>query len=165
MPFYYFYSCCILLEFHFGFSLSHVSLTSLIYSLLYTFQISIQLSTFSFSIWSLQINGAGSFELEILEIKNDKSYLKDGTCCGSNEKSKTVDCPKCTTAFRLCLKEFSGGIGSLGCPFGENTTESFVLSSYTFAGQKIATITVPFSFRWTVSICEFFFLFHTNDHN
>lgn len=104
--------------------------------------------------WSLQINGAGSFELEILEISNDKNHLIDGYCCGSNEKekSKTVDCPKCTTAFRLCLKESSGGAESLGCPFGESTTKILGTSSFRLDGQRFANITVPFSFRWTVSI-------------
>lgn len=116
---------------------------------------------FSFHLWSSKINGAGSFELKILEISNDKNHLIDGYCCGSNEKekSKTVDCPRCATAFRLCLKEFPGGAESFGCPFGESSTAVLGGSSVEFRGQKFATITVPFTFRWTVSQFFSFFSF------
>lgn len=118
----------------------------------------------------LKINGAGSFELKILEISNDKNHLIDGYCCGSNEKekSKTADCPKCTTAFRLCLKEFPGGAESFGCPFGESTTTVLGSSSFELHGQKFATITVPFTFRWTVSsffsLNDSFLMIIINDH-
>lgn len=115
-----------------------------------------------FHLWFQKINGAGSFELKILEISNDKNHLIDGYCCGSNdkEKSKTAGCPKCATAFRLCLKEFPGGAESFGCPFGESTTTVLGGSSFEPHGQRFATITVPFTFRWTVS---FFFYFCLND--
>jgi len=103
-----------------------------------------------------QINGAGSFELQILEISNDKNHLIDGFCCGGGsgsdkENSKTAGCPACATAFRLCLKEYPNGAESFGCPFGENTTTIMGGSSFGFRHQKFATITVPFTFRWTVS--------------
>lgn len=99
------------------------------------------------------INGAGSFELQILEISNANNSLIDGYCCGTNEKekSKTANCPECSTAFRLCLKEFPSGTESVGCPFGESSTTILGGSSFELRNQKFATISVPFTFRWTQS--------------
>lgn len=87
----------------------------------------------------------------------------DGYCCGTNdkEKSKTSKCPICGTAFNLCLKEFPSGTNSatesVGCPFGQNMTSVLGGSSFELQGQNFATITVPFSFRWTVSLSYFSF--------
>lgn len=81
----------------------------------------------------------------------------DGYCCGTNdkEKSKTSKCPACGTAFNLCLKEFPSGTESVGCPFGQNTTSVLGGSSFELQGQNFATLTVPFTFRWTVSLSYF----------
>lgn len=116
-----------------------------------------------FFIFSLQIFAAGSFELQILEISNDKSHLLSGYCCGSSsainvKHQKTSNCPTCVTSFRLCLKEFQvtnmpkEQIGFFGCAYGNTTTPVLGGSSFVLQEPNIETIKLPFTFRWTVSI-------------
>lgn len=107
--------------------------------------------------------GAGSFELKILEISNDNNHLLDGSCCGTtavdDDKIKTNGCPACATAFQLCLKEFQGEIGFFGCAFGQNQTQVLGSSSFVLHDRNV-TITVPFIFRWTVSILLYFYFIY-----
>lgn len=151
------FSLSFLLEFHFIyiifvrwiFNFIYIYIPSLRRRVSLFFSIIIPIFLLFLFRWSSQINGAGFFELRILEISNKKSHLKDGSCCGSYEKSKTVGCSPCKTAFRLCLGEETVGTG---CPFGEKTTEVLGGSSFELDDRRNANnITVPFTFRWTVS--------------
>lgn len=109
----------------------------------------------------LQIFAAGTFEFQILEISNYKSHQQSGYCCGSSTSNgaknfRTTNCPSCKTLFRLCLKEYQGKtipkdqIGYFGCAFGNCTTQILGGSSFVLREPHI-TMTIPFSFRWTVS--------------
>uniref|UniRef100_A0A1I8QAK7 Delta-like protein n=1 Tax=Stomoxys calcitrans TaxID=35570 RepID=A0A1I8QAK7_STOCA len=106
-----------------------------------------------------KISAIGNFELEILEISNTNNHLLSGYCCGvplEVRSTKTTGCPPCSTAFRLCLKEYSAadqGIPSIstGCSFGQNTTGILGGSSFVLSDPARGAIVLPFTFRWTKS--------------
>ncbi|XP_065372234.1 protein serrate [Calliphora vicina] len=115
-----------------------------------------------FVILSLLVNkisAAGNFELEILEISNTNSHLLSGYCCGvplEIRSTKTTGCPPCSTAFRLCLKEYSAieqGTPSIttGCSFGNTTTTILGGSSFVLSDPVRGAMVLPFTFRWTKS--------------
>jgi len=64
-------------------------------------------------------------------------------------------CSPCTTAFRLCLKEYQtteqGASISTGCSFGNATTKILGGSSFVLSDPGVGAIVLPFTFRWTVS--------------
>ncbi|XP_060645747.1 protein serrate isoform X2 [Drosophila nasuta] len=105
-----------------------------------------------------KISAAGNFELEILEISNTNSHLLSGYCCGMPSElraTKTTGCSPCTTAFRLCLKEYQtteqGASISTGCSFGNSTTKILGGSSFVLSDPGVGAIVLPFTFRWTKS--------------
>ncbi|XP_020812019.1 protein serrate [Drosophila serrata] len=105
-----------------------------------------------------KISAAGNFELEILEISNTNSHLLSGYCCGMPSElraTKTMGCSPCTTAFRLCLKEYQtteqGASISTGCSFGNSTTKILGGSSFVLSDPGVGAIVLPFTFRWTKS--------------
>ncbi|KAL7730301.1 hypothetical protein ACLKA6_016552 [Drosophila palustris] len=105
-----------------------------------------------------KISAAGNFELEILEISNTNSHLLSGYCCGVPTElraTKTTGCSPCTTAFRLCLKEYQtteqGASISTGCSFGNATTKILGGSSFVLSDPGVGAIVLPFTFRWTKS--------------
>ncbi|KAH8267892.1 hypothetical protein KR026_010302 [Drosophila bipectinata] len=105
-----------------------------------------------------KISAAGNFELEILEISNTNSHLLNGYCCGMPSElraTKTMGCSPCTTAFRLCLKEYQtteqGASISTGCSFGNSTTKILGGSSFVLSDPGVGAIVLPFTFRWTKS--------------
>ncbi|EDW24017.1 GL23608 [Drosophila persimilis] len=105
-----------------------------------------------------KISAAGNFELEILEISNTNSHLLSGYCCGMPPElraTKTTGCSPCTTAFRLCLKEYQtteqGASISTGCSFGNSTTKILGGSSFVLSDPGVGAIVLPFTFRWTKS--------------
>uniref|UniRef100_A0A6P4ERX3 Delta-like protein n=1 Tax=Drosophila rhopaloa TaxID=1041015 RepID=A0A6P4ERX3_DRORH len=105
-----------------------------------------------------KISAAGNFELEILEISNTNSHLLNGYCCGMPAElraTKTIGCSPCTTAFRLCLKEYQtteqGASISTGCSFGNATTKILGGSSFVLSDPGVGAIVLPFTFRWTKS--------------
>ncbi|XP_064548318.1 protein serrate [Drosophila montana] len=105
-----------------------------------------------------KISAAGNFELEILEISNTNSHLLSGYCCGVPTElraTKTTGCSPCTTAFRLCLKEYQtteqGVSISTGCSFGNSTTKILGGSSFVLSDPGVGAIVLPFTFRWTKS--------------
>ncbi|BFF92609.1 protein serrate [Drosophila madeirensis] len=105
-----------------------------------------------------KISAAGNFELEILEISNTNSHLLSGYCCGMPPElraTKTTGCSPCTTAFRLCLKEYQtteqGASISTGCSFGNSTTKILGSSSFVLSDPGVGAIVLPFTFRWTKS--------------
>uniref|UniRef100_A0A1B0B2Q2 Notch ligand N-terminal domain-containing protein n=1 Tax=Glossina palpalis gambiensis TaxID=67801 RepID=A0A1B0B2Q2_9MUSC len=103
------------------------------------------------------ISAAGYFELELLEISNTNSHLLNGYCCGvplEIRSTKTTGCPSCSTAFRLCLKEYSAvelGTTSIstGCSFGNSSTGILGGSSFVLSDPGRGAIVLPFTFRWT----------------
>ncbi|XP_049304879.1 protein serrate [Bactrocera dorsalis] len=102
------------------------------------------------------ISAAGNFELEILEISNTNSHLLTGYCCGvplEIRSTKTTGCPPCSTAFRLCLKEYQSSPPSIttGCSFGNKTTGILGGSSFVLSEPGMSAIVLPFTFRWTKS--------------
>ncbi|KAM8706500.1 hypothetical protein ACLKA7_010723 [Drosophila subpalustris] len=104
-----------------------------------------------------KISAAGNFELEILEISNTNSHLLSGYCCGVPTElraTKTTGCSPCTTAFRLCLKEYQtteqGASISTGCSFGNATTKILGGSSFVLSDPGVGAIVLPFTFRWTL---------------
>ncbi|XP_073818440.1 protein serrate-like [Musca autumnalis] len=106
-----------------------------------------------------KISAIGNFELEILEISNTNNHLLSGYCCGvplELRKTRTTGCPPCSTAFRLCLKEYSAaeqGIPSIstGCSFGNTTTGILGGSSFVLSDPGRGAMILPFTFRWTKS--------------
>ncbi|TMW48910.1 hypothetical protein DOY81_006005 [Sarcophaga bullata] len=104
-----------------------------------------------------KISAIGNFELEILEISNTNSHLLSGYCCGvplEIRSTKTTGCPPCSTAFRLCLKEYSAaeqGTPSIstGCSFGNTTTAILGGSSFVLSDPVRGAMVLPFTFRWT----------------
>ncbi|KAH8257786.1 hypothetical protein KR038_001281 [Drosophila bunnanda] len=105
-----------------------------------------------------KVSAAGNFELEILEISNTNSHLLSGYCCGMPSElraTKTMGCSPCTTAFRLCLKEYQtteqGASISTGCSFGNSTTKILGGSSFVLSDPGVGAIVLPFTFRWTKS--------------
>lgn len=67
----------------------------------------------------------------------------------------SAGCSPCTTAFRLCLKEYQtteqGASISTGCSFGNSTTKILGGSSFVLSDPGVGAIVLPFTFRWTVS--------------
>ncbi|XP_073818444.1 protein serrate isoform X2 [Musca autumnalis] len=124
---------------------------------------SIKISTFIvFVILSALVNkisAIGNFELEILEISNTNNHLLSGYCCGvplEMRSTKTTGCPPCSTAFRLCLKEYSAAEQgtpriSTGCSFGNTTTGILGGSSFVLSDPVRGAMILPFTFRWTKS--------------
>ncbi|XP_023297032.2 protein serrate-like [Lucilia cuprina] len=118
------------------------------------------------SLLVTKISAAGNFELEILEISNTNSHLLSGYCCGvplEIRSTKTTGCPPCSTAFRLCLKEYSAveqGTPSIstGCSFGNTTTTILGGSSFVLSDPGRGAMVLPFTFRWTVSKTKFLIL-------
>lgn len=116
-----------------------------------------------FFLYSIpQVLATGTFELQILEISNTNNHLLSGYCCGvplSIRSTRTTQCPQCTTAFRLCLKEYQQTAaqaqpGQLnGCSFGNVTSNVIGASSFVLSDLvgKTGSMVLPFSFRWTVS--------------
>uniref|UniRef100_A0A1I8NLN3 Delta-like protein n=1 Tax=Stomoxys calcitrans TaxID=35570 RepID=A0A1I8NLN3_STOCA len=106
-----------------------------------------------------KISAIGNFELEILEISNTNNHLLTGYCCGvplEIRSTKTTGCPPCSTAFRLCLKEYSAADQvapsiSTGCSFGKNTTAILGGSSFVLSDPVRGAMVLPFTFRWTKS--------------
>ncbi|XP_037944015.1 protein serrate-like [Teleopsis dalmanni] len=108
-----------------------------------------------------KISAAGNFELEILEISNTNSHLLNGYCCGvplELRTTRTTGCPPCSTAFRLCLKEYQSSMPteqgvslSTGCSFGNSTSAILGGSSFVLSDPGIGAIILPFTFRWTKS--------------
>lgn len=82
----------------------------------------------------------------------------------SSSSDSSLKCSQCNTAFRLCLKEYQSSVSPVatelskpsdwhGCAYGNASTpilgaSSFKLSDPNYSGGNI---TLPFSFRWTVS--------------
>lgn len=76
----------------------------------------------------------------------------------SNINSNLNICPECNTAFRLCLKEYQSSTSSKstdwqGCAYGNATTPILGpnQSSFRLSDSKYGNMTLPFTFRWTVS--------------
>ncbi|XP_055903990.1 protein serrate [Eupeodes corollae] len=104
-----------------------------------------------------KVSTAGNFELELLEISNTNSHLMSGYCCGvplEIRSTRTTDCPPCSTAFRLCLKEYQSSAPesfTAGCSFGNSSTGILGGSSFVLSDPGIGAIVLPFTFRWTKS--------------
>ncbi len=120
---------------------------------------------FKYSFIIFQVCASGNFELQILEISNTNSHLLSGYCCGvplSMRSTKTTGCPPCSTAFRLCLKEYQSttpnppGILS-GCSFGNSSSKVIGGSSFVLTDPEVGSMVLPFTFRWTVSLFLFFY--------
>lgn len=120
---------------------------------------------FSYPFLFIQVCASGNFELQILEISNTNSHLLSGYCCGvplSMRSTKTTGCPPCSTAFRLCLKEYQStpnqaGILS-GCSFGNSSSKVIGGSSFVLTDPEVGSMVLPFTFRWTVS--DFLFSYY-----
>lgn len=115
--------------------------------------------SFNLLIFVFQVSASGNFELQILEISNTNSHLLSGYCCGvplTMRSTKTTGCPPCSTAFRLCLKEYQSttpsqpGILS-GCSFGNSSSKVIGGSSFVLTDPEVGSMVLPFTFRWTVS--------------
>jgi hypothetical protein len=115
---------------------------------------------------SFQTLAAGYFEFQILEISNTNNHLLNGYCCGlslERRKTETTNCPTCQTAFRLCLKEYQSATqqsdisGMVGCAFGNASTTALGGSSFVMSEPEVGALILPFTFRWTVSVCFYFF--------
>lgn len=83
--------------------------------------------------------------------------LKQPLNCSYNIPSHFLlpGCSPCTTAFRLCLKEYQtteqGASISTGCAFGNSTTKILGGSSFVLSDPGVSAIVLPFTFSWTVS--------------
>lgn len=84
----------------------------------------------------------------------------------SGSSDSSLVCSQCNTAFRLCLKEYQSNVSPpvvgtapskpsdwQGCAYGNATTPILGASSFRLPDPNSSgsNITLPFSFRWTVS--------------
>lgn len=147
--------------------------------LIYLFYLFFSFQTFQSGFFELQI-------LEITNVNNrlatgrccgsSNFYSSTSTpylyklISNSDSSDSSLLCSQCNTAFRLCLKEYQSSVSPLaaalskpsdwqGCAYGNATTpilgsSSFRISDPNYSGGNI---TLPFSFRWTVS--KYFILF------
>lgn len=72
------------------------------------------------------------------------------------QNTRTTQCPPCSTAFRLCLKEYQSNVPNTpgilnGCSFGNDSSTVLGGSSFVLSDPDVGSIVLPFSFRWTVS--------------
>lgn len=98
--------------------------------------------------------GAGVFELQILEFSNYRLQLASGACCAGGRRPTTgaaAACNQpCRTRFALCLKEYQSAAAPGACSFGRAASPVLGTDSFTLA-EPLYTLSLPFSFRWTVS--------------
>lgn len=110
--------------------------------------------------------GAGVFELQILEFSNYRLQLASGACCGGGAPAPAPPPPgaapgntgaaggscahPCRTRFALCLKEYQSAAAPGACSFGRAASPVLGTDSFTLA-DPLYTLSLPFSFRWTVS--------------
>lgn len=117
---------------------------------------------------------SGRFELRILNYKNFRGELANGSCCRSPEpkyivtaivldgksdlqhnqnSSKNVCSGPCNVYFRVCLREHLTRIVSDGaCTFGNVTNEARLGEVFEFSKEyKNSLFILPFDFAWTVS--------------
>lgn len=96
--------------------------------------------------------GAGVFELQILEFSNYRLQLASGGCCGGAAPGAAGCARACRTRFALCLKEYQSAAAPGACSFGRAASPVLGTDSFTLA-DPLYTLALPFSFRWTVSVC------------
>lgn len=102
------------------------------------------------------------FELQILEFSNYRLQLASGACCGGGAPAPALapapapgavgdSCAHpCRTRFALCLKEYQSAAAPGACSFGRAASPVLGTDSFTLA-DPLYTLSLPFSFRWTVS--------------
>lgn len=106
------------------------------------------------------------FELQILEFSNYRLQLASGACCGGGAPAPAPPPPgaapgnpgaaggscahPCRTRFALCLKEYQSAAAPGACSFGRAASPVLGTDSFTLA-DPLYTLSLPFSFRWTVS--------------
>lgn len=93
--------------------------------------------------------------MQILSLSNNRGTLVDGRCCGGGDGGGGFPpCTKpCSTAFWLCLKEYQSNVTAIGtCSFGNVSSHALGPNSFTLA--EPATLQLPFTFRWTVSLAS-----------
>lgn len=91
------------------------------------------------------MRGSGFFELEVVELQNPAGRLANGDVCSDE---------KCSTYFRLCLKEYQSNVTvSSPCTYGNTSSPVLAGNSFTFVepDKSNARLVLPFQFRWTVS--------------
>ena len=91
------------------------------------------------------VRGSGFFELEVVELQNPAGRLANGDVCSDE---------KCSTYFRLCLKEYQSNVTvSSPCTYGNTSSPVLAGNSFTFVepDKSNARLVLPFQFRWTVS--------------
>lgn len=110
--------------------------------------------------------GAGVFELQILEFSNYRLQLASGACCAGGRRPPPgsglglgagagAACSQpCRTRFALCLKEYQSAAAPGACSFGRAASPVLGTDSFTLA-EPLYTLSLPFSFRWTVSTAKF----------
>lgn len=94
--------------------------------------------------------GAGVFELQILEFSNYRLQLASGACCAGARRAAAACSQPCRTRFALCLKEYQSAAAPGACSFGRAASPVLGTDSFTLA-EPLYTLSLPFSFRWTVS--------------
>ncbi|KAL1513034.1 hypothetical protein ABEB36_002517 [Hypothenemus hampei] len=102
-------------------------------------------------------HGSGIFELQVLEMANPRSELATGLCCGSGKLSPLTNrcTTPCQTFFRLCLKEYQSNVSSTGsCSFGNSSSQVLGRDTFTLADPERGKLVLPFTFRWTVTVCK-----------
>nr|XP_025042853.1 protein jagged-1a-like isoform X2 [Pelodiscus sinensis] len=101
------------------------------------------------------LEAAGTFELQIRLMRNERGVLADGRCCQGGAAPPCAREEQCRTYFRACLKEYQlRVVPGEPCVLGAGTTP--VLGGNTFAAkpqegpEPVGRITVPFQFAWPV---------------
>ncbi|RZF46822.1 hypothetical protein LSTR_LSTR008054 [Laodelphax striatellus] len=103
---------------------------------------------------------SGNFELQILEMVNYRGETMNGGCCGQGVgggsrgglAAKGLCTGRCSTVFRVCLKEYQSNVTSTGsCSFGNTSSPVLGGNSFTITDPDNGKLVLPFSFRWTRS--------------
>uniref|UniRef100_A0A8C4W550 Delta-like protein n=1 Tax=Gopherus evgoodei TaxID=1825980 RepID=A0A8C4W550_9SAUR len=104
---------------------------------------------------------AGTFELQIRLMHNERGVLADGRCCRGGAELPCPTGEQCRTYFRACLKEYQLRVLPGGpCVLGAGATP--VLGGNTFTAkprrgaEHAGRITIPFQFAWPVRTLELF---------
>lgn len=105
---------------------------------------------------SLQVpEAAGTFELQIRFVRNEKGVLADGRCCRGGLEPPCPVTDQCQTFFRACLKEYQlRALPGGPCVLGTATTPVLGGNIFSTAHRKgldsAHKMVVRFDFAWPV---------------
>nr|XP_056701779.1 protein jagged-1b-like [Euleptes europaea] len=99
------------------------------------------------------LEAAGSFELQIRFVRNEKGVLADGRCCRGGLEPPCPATEQCRTFFRACLKEYQvRALPGGPCVLGTATTPVLGGNVFSTGHRKVPDaahkMVVRFDFAW-----------------